>query len=578
MHARLAFAIRSSPWSSCWLVRFLGFFAFFAACIHAAEPAGPPTYDFILRHGRIVDGTGNPAYHADLAVKDGRIAAIGPSAGSGRALAPALIAGPGTKEFDATGLVIAPGFIDVHTHAEDIEEQPRAENFVRMGVTTLVLGNCGGSELNLGAFFQRLETLTISVNVASLLGHGTVRRRAMHGAFDRVPTPEELSHMKALVRQGMEDGAVGLSTGLIYLPGTFAKTEELIEVARVAAEYDGIYATHQRSEAGDIFKSLDEIFRIAREAHIRAEISHLKLSGPANWGKTEQVLAAIEQARAEGLDITQDQYVYTASSTGLSQLVPEAMLEGGSARFHERLKDPATKAKFVEEMKETLRKRGSADYAYAVIASYRPDPSLNGLNVVEAAKKTRGAETLDDQIETILEIEKHGGATAVFHGMSEPDLEAFMRHPNTMFASDSGVRRLGVDVPHPRGYGNNARVLGVYVREKKVLRLEDAIRKMTSLPATTFRFAERGELHPGYWADLTVFDPETVADHATYADPHHYATGMRYVFVNGVLVVDNDQPTGARPGHVLRHEIPPRPTPPSWWRGALHRASEKVSK
>jgi N-acyl-D-amino-acid deacylase len=510
----------------------------------ASARAEDPAYDFILRHGRIVDGTGNPAYHADLAVKDGRIAAIGQITATAR------------QEFDATNLVVAPGFIDVHTHAEDIDDQPLAENFLRMGVTTLVLGNCGASELNLEVFFHHLEELTISPNVASLIGHGTVRRRAMHGSFDRMPTPEELAEMQRLVRQAMADGAVGMSTGLIYLPGAFAKTDEIIECAKVAAEYDGLYATHQRSESREIFESLDEIFRIAREAHIRVEISHLKLSGPGNWGKTDQVLAAIEKARAGGLDITQDQYAYTASSTGLSQIVPESMREGGGAKFLERLHDPVLKTKFVEQMKETLRKRPDTDYAYAVIASYKHDPALNGLNVVEAAKKMRGADSLDDQIETIFDVETHGGATAVFHGMCEPDLEAFMRHPNTMFASDSGVRKFQVDVPHPRGYGNNARVLGVYVREKGVLRLEDAVRKMTSLPATTFRFPERGELHPGYWADIAVFDPSTVGNDATFADPHHYSTGFRYVFVNGVLVVNSDQHTGARPGKILRHTMP----------------------
>jgi N-acyl-D-amino-acid deacylase len=490
----------------------------------------------------VIDGTGNPSFHGDVAVKDGKIAAVG------------AIAGQGKKEYDATGLVIAPGFIDVHTHAEDIDDQPLGENFLRMGVTTLVLGNCGSSALNVGDYFRNLEAVTCSPNVATLVGHGTVRRTAMRGSFDRPPTDEELEHMRTLVRQGMEDGAVGLSTGLIYLPGTFSKTEEIIEMAKVAATYDGIYATHQRSEGNEIMQSLEEIFRIAREARIRVEISHLKLSGPANWGRTAEVIEAMEKARASGLDVTQDQYAYTASSTGISQLVPESMREGGGAKFRERLENPETKARVVEQMKALLAKRQSTDYSYAVIASYRTDRTLNGLNIVEAARKVRGADTVDDQIELILEIEKNGGATGVFHGMAEPDLEAFMRHPNTMFASDSGVRRFQVDVPHPRGYGNNARVLGLYTREKKVLRLEDAIRKMTSLPAQTFRLAGRGLLRPDCWADLAVFDPEAVADHASYADPHHYATGFRYVFVNGTLVVENDAHNGARPGKVLRRQ------------------------
>jgi N-acyl-D-amino-acid deacylase len=496
-------------------------------------------YDIILRNGRVVDGTGNPARFADIAIEKGRIAAMG------------NIKEHASQELDVRGMLLAPGFIDVHTHAEDISSEPRAENFVRMGVTTLVLGNCGGSVLNVGEYFKKLERTNISANVATLIGHGTVRGKAMGGSFMRPPTEAELEQMKTFVEKAMKDGAVGMSTGLIYLPGTFAKTEEIVELAKVVSAYDGIYTTHQRSEGEGIFKSLDEIFRVAREAHVPAEISHLKLSGKANWGQTDKVLAAIENARAEGLDITQDQYAYTASSTGISQLIPDSAREG--KKFNERIADPAQKAKIIAEMKAGLSRRGNDDYSYAVIASYRHDKSLNGLNIVEAAKKSRGHDSLDDQIEMILEIEKNGGASGVFHGMSEDDVRAFMRHPNTMIASDSGIRTFNVGVPHPRGYGNNARVLGRYVRDEKVLAMEDAIRKMTSLPAKTFRLQNRGELLEGNWADIVVFDPATVIDHATYKDPHHYSTGFKYVFVNGVAVVENDQHTGARPGMALRH-------------------------
>jgi N-acyl-D-amino-acid deacylase len=513
----------------------------------ARAQAAEPEFDIVLRNGRVVDGTGNPAVHADVAIKERKVAAIG------------RVGGKGKQEYDATGLVIAPGFIDVHTHAEDIDDQPLGENFLRMGVTTLMLGNCGGSALNIGEYFQKLEELTVSPNIATLVGHGTVRRRAMHGSFDRPPTDGDMAQMKAFVRQGMDEGAFGISTGLIYLPSVFAKTEEIIELAKVVSEYDGIYATHQRSESNEIFTSLDEIFRIAREGHVRAQISHLKLSGPANWGKANEVIAAIERARAAGLDITQDQYAYTASSTGLSQLIPEKVREGGREKFIERLNVPETKAGVVEEMKKSLQKRQSPDYSYAVIAGFKLDPTYNGLNVVEATAKLWGADSIDDQIETILEIEKHGGASAVFHGMSEADLEVFMKHPNTMFASDSGVRRYQQDVPHPRGYGNAARILAQYVREKKVLRLEDAIRRMTSLPARTFRLKDRGELRGGAWADIVVFAPELVSDPSTYKDPHHYATGMKYVFVNGTLVVENDLHNGARPGMILRHDPVTKP-------------------
>jgi len=507
----------------------------------AALPA--QTYDLILRGGRVADGTGNPAFLADIAVKAGRIAAIG------------KISGDAKKDLDVAGLVVAPGFMDVHTHAEDIEDLPRGENFLRMGVTTLVLGNCGGSVLNVGEFFRKLEAAGISPNVATLIGHGTVRGRVMGGSFRRPPNELELGQMKVFVEQAMKDGAAGLSTGLIYLPGTYAKTEEIIELAKVAGAYDGIYASHLRSESEEIFTALEELFRIAREAGIRAEVSHIKLSGNSNWGQAEKVLGLVEKARAEGLDITQDQYVYTASSTGISTLIPSAWREG-SVKFSSRIADPAQKTKLVAEMKQHAAQTGRADYSYAVIASYRPDKSLNGLNLAQAAKKKLGDDSLESQIGLILEIEKNGGAQGVFHSMNEEDLRQFLKHPNTLFASDSGVRRFNDGVPHPRGYGNNARVLGQYVRELKLLRLEDAIRRMTSLPATTFRLRDRGLIREGNWADLVVFDPATVTDHATFNDPHHYATGFKYVLVNGVTVVEEDRHNGARPGQTLRHQKP----------------------
>lgn len=496
-------------------------------------------YDLVLRHGRVIDGTGNPARFADVAVKNGRVVEVG------------RVAGSATDEVDARGLIVAPGFIDVHTHAEEIDDLPRGENFVRMGVTTLVLGNCGGSVRNVGEFFRRIETTNpVSPNVATLIGHGTVRGRAMGGDFDRPPTADELERMKESVEQGMKDGAVGLSTGLIYLPGTFAKTDEIIELAKIVAKQGGIYASHMRSESAEIFQSLDELFRISREAKLPAHISHIKLSGKANWGQPEKVLAAIENARAEGLDITQDQYGYAASSTSIGTLIPKKYREAG--KFGQNYTNAQTHAQMLNDMRSRRERNGAEDYSYAFIASYRHNKSLNGLNVAQAAKQLRGSDALDDQIETILEIQNRGGASAVFHSINEQDLQRFMQHPNTMFASDSGVRRFNEGVPHPRGYGNNARILARYVRELNLVRLEDAIRRMTSLPATTFGIRNRGLVREGHWADLVVFDPAKVQDNATFTAPHQYATGFARVFVNGVEVVRDDKHTGAKPGRPVR--------------------------
>lgn len=359
--------------------------------------------------------------------------------------------------------------------------------------------------------------------------------------------------MEAHVARAMEEGALGLSTGLIYLPGTFARTEELVALARVAAGHEGIYASHMRNEGAEIFAALEELFRIAREGGRRAHVSHIKLSGEANWGQTGKVIAALERARAEGLDITQDQYGYPASSTSLATLIPKKYREGG--KFAEHYSNATTRARMMAEMESRKERGGSADYAYAVIASYRHDPSLNGLNVAEAAQRLRGTNSLTAQVETILEIQRNGGASGVFHGMKEEDVRQFMQHPNTMFASDSGVRKFGEGVPHPRGYGNSARILARYVREERVLRLEDAVRRMTSLPATTFGLKNRGILREGAWADLVVFDPAKVQDNATFAQPHQYATGFKRVFVNGVAVVKDDQHTGAKPGRAVRRNV-----------------------
>ncbi len=514
-------------------------FLYFRADVPA--PAG--RFDLVIENARIADGTGGPLRLGSIAIREGRIVTVGNVDARGA-----------VARINAGGKVAAPGFIDVHTHSENISDLPVAENFLRMGVTTIVTGNCGSSDTDIAGFFRKVEAVKCAVNVATLVGHNSVRRLAMRGSWDRPPSPEELETMKALVDRGMSDGAVGLSTGLIYLPGTFAKPEEIIELAKVASAHGGIYASHMRAENVRIFDALAEVFRVAREAAIRAEVSHLKLTGPSAWGKAEEVLAALDKARADGLEITHDAYAYTASSTTLSQLIPDRAREGTAGDFLARINDPAQKAEIIAGMKEMLQRSGRQDYRYAVIARFRPDPSLTGKNIAEAAKITRGSDSLEDQIETILDIHRQGSGSGVFHGMSEEDLQKFLAHPLTMIASDGGPRsgKPSADASHPRSYGNNARVLARYVREKKILTMEEAVRRMTSLPAHTFRLPDRGTLRPGAWADIVIFDPEKVNDPATFDDPHHCAEGFTDVIVNGVPVLRDGQLTGERSGQALR--------------------------
>lgn len=506
--------------------------------------AAAADFDVLIENARIADGTGAPLVTGGIGIKDGRIAAVGSVTGSADTV------------IDAEGRVVAPGFVDVHTHSEKICENPVVENFLRMGVTTIITGNCGNSKTDVAAFFREIEQTGTTLNVATLIGHGSVRERGMGGRFIRPPSAEQLDAMKQLVDQAMRDGAVGMSTGLIYVPGSFAKTEEIIELAKVVSAHGGVYASHMRYETDRIFEALEELTRIAREARIPAEVSHIKLSGPSAWGRARDVLAYLDKARAEGLQITHDQYAYPASSTGLRQTIPDSALEGTRADFAARLDDPEEKVRIIQRMKQNLQSRGFKDYSYAVIARYSKQPGLNGLNIRQAALKVRGSGSLDDQIELLLDIERQGGGSAVYHSMNEDDLKIFLAHPLTMIASDGGPRRLGEDIPHPRSYGNNARVLARYVREQKALTLPDAIRRMSSLPARTFHLHQRGEIRPGYWADLVIFDPDTVADPSTFEAPHQYATGFSDVLVNGIPVIRAGQLTEARPGGPLRKPAP----------------------
>lgn len=498
------------------------------------------TYDLVITNARIVDGSGNPWFRADIGIKNGRIAHVGH-----------IDATLAVKTIDAANQIVAPGFIDVHTHVESIYSLPAAENFVRMGVTTLVTGNCGGSATDIAQFLGRIKEQPLAVNLATLIAHGSVRRQAM-GTDDRAPTPEEMRKMELLVEQGMKDGAVGLSTGLIYVPGIYAKTDEIVDLARIVSRYGGVYATHMRNEGELVADAIREGIQIGEQANLPVEISHFKISSKKMWGQSPMTIGLVRAARERGLMITVDQYAYTASSTSLDSRLPAWLRAGGLSEAKKRLADPATRERVQKEMKEGLKRSGFKDYSYAMVASYDPDKSFNGKSIAEITRLVTGKSDVKRQIEQIIAMYEMGGAAMVYHSMSEDDVQRIMREPFTMIASDSGVRQVDESVPHPRGYGNNVRVLGHYVRELKLISLEDAIRKMTSLPAQTFGFRDRGFVREGFAADLVVFDEKTVGDRATFEKPHQYPAGISYVMVNGELVFAGEGMTEARPGVALK--------------------------
>ena len=499
-----------------------------------------PVFDLLITNARVVDGSGNPWFRADVAVRDGRIARIGRIA-------------PNTAKnvIDAHGQILAPGFIDVHTHVESIYSLPAAENFIRMGVTSLVTGNCGTSTTDVGEFLGRIKDKPLAVNLATLIAHGSVRRKVM-GLGDRPPTADELKQMEAIVEQGMKDGAVGLSTGLIYVPGIYAKTDEIVALARVAARYGGLYATHMRNEGDKVADAIRESIQIGEQAGLPVEISHFKISNKKLWGQSPMTLGLVRDARARGLMVTVDQYAYTASSTSLDSRLPSWLRAGGLDEAKKRLADKATREKAINDTKDALKRSGFKDYSFAIVASYERDKSFNGKSIAEITKQVRNKSDVTSQIEQMLEMYEAGGAAMIYHGMDEGDVQRIMQEPFTMIASDSGVRQLDESVPHPRGYGNNARVLGRYVRELKLIALEDAIRKMTSLPAQTFGFRDRGLIREGFAADFVIFDENTISDQATFDKPHQFPVGISYVIVNGQTVLANGQMTEARPGIALR--------------------------
>lgn len=496
--------------------------------------------DILLKHGKIVDGTGNSWFYGDVAIINDTIAAIGN-----------LQHWQAKRTIDANGLVVAPGFIDVHTHIENDEiKNPLATNFLMDGVTTVITGNCGLSKTDLQKYFSFLDSLHLSINAGSLIGHNDVRKAIM-GNVNRDPTDSELHAMEAMVDKAMKDGAAGLSTGLIYTPGTYSKTPEIVALAKIAAVYNGVYATHMRDEGDSVTEAIEEALTIAREANIPLEISHFKLSGQQNWGRSSETLPMVIKARAEGLDVTIDQYPYTASSTSLSTLLPDWVLTGNNDSIKLKLQNKPIRKQCSDYMLAKLKKRKLPHFNYAVVAYYKADTTMNGKSIEQVNLAWKRKHTAVSETETIMDMMMIGGSGMIFHGMSENDVKNIMKYPFNMIASDASIRVFNEGAPHPRGYGSNARVLGKYVREEQLMPLEEAVRRMTSLPAQKFHIENRGLLRKGYAADIVVFDAATVKDMSTFEKPHQYSQGFRYVIVNGKVSIDDGVQNTVRNGAII---------------------------
>ena len=532
------------------------------ACL-AVGAGGRPEYDLIIRNGRVLDGAGNPWVYTEIAIRGDRIVRMARH-----------ISGSARRVVDAKDQIVSPGFIDMHTHSDlTLLTDGNAESKIRQGVTTEILGEAssvapvckavlaesGASAMGGGSgprrdwtdfdgYYRKLLRRGTSVNVASYIGLSTVRLCAM-GPDMRDPTPVELGKEIQIVGQAMRQGAIGLSSGLIYPPGSYAKTDEIVALAKVAAQYGGIYTSHIRNEGNGLLNAIDETLTIANQAHIPVHILHIKATGSHSTENAAAAISKIEDARARGLEVTADQYPYIASSTGLSTHVPEWVQDGGTAEMVKRLRDPETRAKIRE-----IVVRANSDPEKMVIASLhkKENKRLEGLSIGEAAKLRN-----EDPNDTVLNLlsEENGRVGMVFFTMKEDDVRNFMQRPWVSFGSDgSSVRPTGPlseGKPHPRFYGSNVRVLGRYVREDHVLTLEDAVRKMTSLAAQQVGIHNRGLLAEGMKADIVVFDPDRVIDKATFKEPHQFADGVNYVVVNGQVVIDAGKHTGKRPGQAI---------------------------
>jgi N-acyl-D-amino-acid deacylase len=528
---------------------------------------GAPTFDVVLRGGTVLDGTGAPAFTADVAVRGDAIVAIGEIAASQAA-----------RAFEVRGLHVCPGFVDMHTHSDSsILIYPGDESRARQGITTEITGNCGSSAAPLAgvaaedarryfavdaidaswtdvaSYFASIERMRFAVNQAMLVGQGTLREGVV-GADDREARPEELEKMVRALEEALEQGALGLSTGLEYTPGRYTPTAEIVALSRVVARRGGFYASHIRNEERQLLEAVDEAIRIGRLAGVRVEVSHVKASGRGNWGKQVASLALIESARRDGVEVLGDAYPYTAYSTGLTVTFPGWALDGGDAPTLKRLRGPE-RDRIRREVDDYVRHGDPGDYDLIVIASVRTEGNQRfvGKNLAEVAATWKV-----DPAEALLRIvdEEDTQVSYIGHGMSPENVERVLRHPLVMIGSDghalAPTGRALLSRPHPRSYGCYPRVLGYYCRERRIFDLETAVRKMTSMPADQAGLPDRGRVAPGKKADLVVFDAATVRDGATFEEPHRYPVGITHVLVNGAFVVENGASTGGRPGRVLR--------------------------
>lgn len=528
---------------------------FLISCLFAFAPVQDALYDVIIKNGTIYDGSGEKPFHGDIALRGEKIVKIGDL---GNAVAPKII--------DASGRAVAPGFINVLSWAANpLLEDGRSMSNIKQGVTLEVFGEGwsmgpvpgNNQEWNtLDEFLVHLGNKGVSTNIASFVGATTVRQYVL-GNANRKPNERELDHMRKLVRQAMEDGALGLGSSLIYAPAFFADTEELIELSKVAAEYNGIYISHLRSEGNRIEESVDELIQIAREAGIRAEIFHLKAAGEPNWHKLDNVINKIQSARNEGLEISANMYTYTAASTSLAAIMPPWTNEGGHAAWIRRLKDPVIRKQIVEEIQSDSNDwenfylaAGTSENIILTGLSKQKLRHYNGQSLAKIAEQ-RDTHPIEAAIDLTIEDNRRIGA--VYFLMSDENVKRQIQLPWMSFGSDGGSfsDKMGSMI-HPRAFGNFARLLGKYVRDEQVIPLEEAIYKLTALPAKNLRIDNRGRLKEGFKGDIVIFNPETIRDHATYEKPHRYASGVKHVFVNGIQVLENGKHTLAKPGQVVR--------------------------